>query len=298
MRDTLAELIERNEQVFLLSGDLGFGVFDKLRNKSPKRFINCGIAEQSMIGIAAGMALNGLKVVIYSIGNFPTLRCIEQIRNDLAYHNLSALIVCVGAGFSYGSLGPSHYATEDISCMRSIPGVKVFSPAVKDEIPIIFDYFLSTNDTVYLRLDKSSINIENNISTFEINEPRIMYKGENKIAIFATSASVQESINAAQKSKILPTVYSIVNISDTNPSSIDLIDKKFENIVCVEEHSTRGGLLSFLLEQKLKVNSKIHSNWHHMGVVNVFEYGVGSADYLRGKAGVSSKDILNKLKEF
>ena len=110
----------------LLTGDLGFGVLQKFAKRFPNQFINCGVTEQNMTTVACGLALEGFRVYTYSIANFNTLRCVEQIRNDICYHNANVTIVSVGSGFSYGQLGMSHFATEDISIMRSLPNLKVF----------------------------------------------------------------------------------------------------------------------------------------------------------------------------
>jgi len=112
--------------IVLVTADLGFGVFDEFRERFPKQFLNVGVAEQNMSGLAAGLALEGHTVFTYSIGNFPTLRCLEQIRNDICYHSANVKIVCVGGGMSYGAVGMSHHATEDLAILRSLPGMLVF----------------------------------------------------------------------------------------------------------------------------------------------------------------------------
>ena len=117
--DTLCELAQEDENIYLITGDLGYNVLDKFWNQYPERFLNAGICEQNMASIAAGLAVEGDKsVFIYSIGNFPTLRCLEQIRNDIAYHHANVKIVSVGAGFAYGPMGMSHHATEDVAVLR------------------------------------------------------------------------------------------------------------------------------------------------------------------------------------
>ncbi len=127
MRDifinTLISLVEKNPEIVLITGDLGFGVLNDFIDKYPENFINAGVAEQNMTGLAAGMALEERVVFTYSIGNFPTLRCLEQIRNDICYHNLNVNIISIGGGFSYGSLGVSHHATEDLAILRSLPNL-------------------------------------------------------------------------------------------------------------------------------------------------------------------------------
>lgn len=131
---------------------MGFGVLKPFWETYPEQFVNAGIAEQSMTGLAAGLAKTGRTVLTYSIGNFPTLRCLEQIRNDCAYHNLNVKVVCVGGGFVYGSLGMSHHATEDMAIMRALPGVTVFTPGDPAEVEAIVPVMLKTPGTCYLRL--------------------------------------------------------------------------------------------------------------------------------------------------
>ena len=124
----LQEEARKNDKIFLLVGDLGYHVVEPFAEEFPDRFLNVGIAEQNMAGVAAGLAMTGYNVYIYSIGNFPTLRCLEQIRNDIAYHEANVKIVSVGAGYAYGSLGATHQATEDIGVIRTIPNIVVATP--------------------------------------------------------------------------------------------------------------------------------------------------------------------------
>ena len=126
--DAITEMAENNKNLMLVNADLGFGVVDEFHKRFPDRYVNVGIAEQNMTSIAAGLALEGNMVFTYSIGNFPTLRCIEQIRNDVCYHNANVKILSVGGGFAYGDLGMTHHATEDIACLRALPDVTVICP--------------------------------------------------------------------------------------------------------------------------------------------------------------------------
>ncbi|HKC65029.1 MAG TPA: hypothetical protein VKB86_15410, partial [Pyrinomonadaceae bacterium] len=119
--ESLCEMAERNERVWLLSGDLGYSVLERFAEKFPQRFVNVGVAEQNMIGIAAGLAMSGQVVFTYSIANFPVMRCLEQIRNDVCSHNLNVKIVAVGGGLAYGPAGYTHHALEDLAVMRAMP---------------------------------------------------------------------------------------------------------------------------------------------------------------------------------
>ena len=164
MRDTfIEELTKRaliDPNVFLITGDLGFGVLEEFGESFPDQFLNAGVAEQNMTAIAAGMAMEGRKVFTYSIGNFPTLRCLEQIRNDICYHDLDVTIVSIGGGFSYGQLGMSHHATEDISIMRALPNIEVIIPSSLDEVSGSFNHIIQNQGPKYLRLDKSTADFE------------------------------------------------------------------------------------------------------------------------------------------
>ena len=194
-----------NEDLVFITGDLGFGVFEEFEKKFPKQYLNLGIAEQSMTGIAAGLGLDGRPVITYSIGNFPTLRCLEQIRNDAAYHDANLTIVCIGGGFSYGQLGMSHHATEDIAIMRALPNVQVFVPNTNEEAEIISRECFASPSTSYLRLDKSSAKDADSDSAFEFGKLRMFKKGE-EVAIICTGSILDEAILA---SNILYERYSI-----------------------------------------------------------------------------------------
>ncbi len=161
VRDTfvaaILEIARRDPQVVLLTGDLGFGVLTPFWSALPRQFINVGVAEQNLTGIATGLALSGHIVFTYSIANFPTLRCLEQIRNDACYHDANVKVVAVGGGFSYGALGISHHATEDLAVLRALPGMHVYCPADRAETAAVTHFAYETAGTCYIRLDKSSV---------------------------------------------------------------------------------------------------------------------------------------------
>ena len=186
MRDTfvktLIELAKKDKNIELVTGDLGFGVLKPYWEQLPEQFINAGIAEQNMTTMAAGMALEGKTVFTYSIGNFPTIRCLEQIRNDCAYHNANVKIVCVGGGFVYGSLGMSHHATEDLALLRALPGVVVMAPGDLVEAECATKAIAEYPGTCYLRLGRGGEKrIHDKIDNFQIGKAIKINDGENAI---------------------------------------------------------------------------------------------------------------------
>jgi len=194
MRDAfikaLEEEAEKNENIVLLTGDLGFSVFESFEKKFPNQFFNCGIAEQNMMGVAAGLSLSGKTVFVYSIIPFVTLRCIEQIRNDICYHDLKVIIVGVGSGLSYGSSGFSHHANEDIGCLKSISNLTILSPSDPNEVRGLIKESVSYNHPVYLRLGKNKEEIFNQSSDVKIGKMYYLQEG-NDVALI-THGSIME----------------------------------------------------------------------------------------------------------
>ncbi len=227
MRDTfvktLCSVCETNKDVELITADLGFGVLKPFFEQFPNQFTNAGIAEQNMTSVAAGMALEGKTVFTYSIGNFPTLRCLEQIRNDCAYHNANVKIVCVGGGFVYGSLGMSHHATEDISVMRSIPNVAVFCPGDALEAAAVTKAIAKYPGTCYLRLGRGGEKpIHKVLEDYEIGKA-IPVKDGRYVAILTTGAIYEEidkALDILAENGITPSVYSFPTVKPIDKETI------------------------------------------------------------------------------
>src|SRR5437879_2689318 len=152
--ETLIQLAARDPNVFLVVGDLGFGVTEEFSRRFPRQFLNAGVAEQNMTGIAAGLALSGKTVFTYSIANFPILRCLEQVRNDVCYHHANVKVVAVGGGFAYGSLGATHHATEDLAIMRALPAMTVVAPGDPEEAMAATEAVAAHDGPCYLRLGR------------------------------------------------------------------------------------------------------------------------------------------------
>ena len=204
MRDAFTRALMReaakDDRLMLVTGDLGFGVLKPFWETYPEQFVNAGIAEQSMTGLAAGLAKTGRTVLTYSIGNFPTLRCLEQIRNDCAYHNLNVKVVCVGGGFVYGSLGMSHHATEDMAIMRALPGVTVFTPGDPAEVEAIVPVMLKTPGTCYLRLGRGGEPTlhEQPVTDWQMPKALTLQTGTD-IAILSAGGILTQTVSAGKK---------------------------------------------------------------------------------------------------
>lgn len=302
MRDTfvrtLVELAKVDKSVELVTGDLGFGVLKPFWEQCPDQFTNAGIAEQNMTSMAAGMALEGKNVFTYSIGNFSTLRCLEQIRNDCAYHQANVKIVCIGGGFVYGSLGMSHQATEDLAILRALPDVVVMAPADLVEAEECTKALAEHRGTAYLRLGRGGEKrIHKKIENFEIGKAIQIHDGE-KIAIFSTGAIFEEVIAAYDellKLDYSPAVYTFPTVKPIDREIIEAISKKFELLVTVEEHNIFGGFGSAVAEIMAEMKEKT-ARLLRIGLNDEYSVRVGNQKYLRVQYGMDSNAITKKIK--
>ena len=302
MRDTfvktLIEVAKEDKNVELITGDLGFGVLKPFYEQVPDQFINAGIAEQNMTSVAAGMALTGKTVFTYSIGNFPTLRCLEQIRNDCAYHNADVKIVCVGGGFVYGSLGMSHQATEDLAIMRSLPNVVVLAPGDLVEAEEATKAIAKYKGTCYLRLGRGGEKrIHDKIENFRIGKA-IKIKDGEKAVIFSTGAifdEVSEACKMLQDSGFDPAVYTFPTVKPIDKDVIKECAEKFDYIFTVEEHNLSGGFGSAVAEVMTDIGGK--AKLTRIGINDEYCVKVGNQRYLREQYGLRDFQIADRIKE-
>ena len=302
MRDTfvrtLIEIAKKDKNIELVTGDLGFGVLKPYWEEVPNQFTNAGIAEQNMTTLAAGMALEGKTVFTYSIGNFPTLRCLEQIRNDCAYHKANVKIVCVGGGFVYGSLGMSHHATEDIAILRALPNVVVLAPGDLTEAEAATKAIAKYNGTCYLRLGRGGEKrIHEKLDNFEIGKA-IKVKDGTKVAIFSTGAifeEIQGATELLEKEGIDPAVFTFPTIKPLDKDVILSCAKDFELIVTVEEQNIVGGFGSAVAEVLAEQQTK--ARLLRVGLNDTYSTIVGSQNYLRSQFGIDSQGIAEKILE-
>lgn len=300
MRDTfvrtLVQLAKEDKNIELVTGDLGFGVLKPFWEQCPDQFTNAGIAEQNMTSVAAGMALTGKNVFTYSIGNFPTLRCIEQIRNDCAYHHANVKVVCIGGGFVYGSLGMSHQATEDIAILRALPDVVVLAPADLVEAEECTKALAKYDGTAYLRLGRGGEKrIHDHIDNFQIGKAIKVHDGE-KVAIFSTGAIFEEiSITEGilKEKGINPAVYTFPTVKPIDRETILECASKFDVIATCEEHNYIGGFGSAVAEVLAELPQ--HAKLLRVGLHDAYSVLVGNQHYLREQYGLDGKSIAKQI---
>lgn len=296
MKKIFVKLLEEyldKEDFVVLAGDLGFGIFDEFRKKNPNNFINIGISEQNIIGIAAGMAKIGKKVFVYSITPFITFRCLEQIRNDVCYHNLNVTIIGTGTGFNYGSAGFSHHATDDIGIMKSLPNLSIYSPLNESELGVAIKDSFELNSPFYIRLGRNCDIIE--IEKYSKNIYK--YFSGNNTAIITYGDIIYEIIDACkklEKQNINISVYSIFKIKQL-PKEIENILNKYKNIIIIEEHNKINSLGSSIFTKYL--NNKFN-NYLHIALNDEYISVAGDSKYLRIKCEINSESIVEKIIEF
>ena len=300
--NTICQLMQKYSNVYLFTGDLGFGVMNPIIENFKDRFINVGICEQLLASCSAGMALEGNLVFMYSLGNFPTLRCMEQIRNDIAYHNANVKIVAVGGGFAYGQLGMSHHATEDIAMMRAIPNMTVLAPA--DSVETIESVKLAAkiDGPVYIRLGRGGERSINHKS-IDISKPMELdiSRGERKgkkLMLIGSGIVMPDVQDAAKElgNNYNVSVYSIAQLKPFDSDSIIKIIKDYEYILSIEEHNIIGGLGSLLSEIIAENNLKV--KFKRIGLNDEFTQIVGSPSYLRKAYGLSKDGIIKTAENF
>jgi transketolase len=295
----LESLAQADKRIVLISGDLGFGVFDNYRKNLPDQFINAGVAEQNMTMLAAGMALEGHIAFTYSIGNFPTLRCLEMIRNDAAYHDANVKVVCIGGGFSYGALGISHHATEDLAIMRALPGVTVVSPGGLWEVMEATEAIANTSGTCYLRLDKDyGDDAPRSGETFQLGKARTLRDGGD-VAILVTGGilrEVQAAVSALEGKGISARVMSVHTIKPLDKAAILQAASETGAVVSVEEHTIHGGLGGAVAETLLDAGV-MPRRFLRIGLEAGFSSIVGSQSYLRMRYNMDAPSITARIEK-
>lgn len=248
----LIEEARYNDKIFLLVGDLGYHVIEPFAEEFPDRFLNVGIAEQNMAGIAAGLAMTGYNVYFYSIGNFPTIRCLEQIRNDIAYHQANVKVVSVGAGYAYGSLGATHQATEEIGALRVLPNMVVATPGDPLEARAITKISASYDGPMYIRLGKAgekTVHSEDSIDLKIGDICSIITREGNQTAVFACGNILDAALHQINEENLNYDLYSVPFVKPINKEQlINIVKTHPAGLITIEEHQSSCGMGSAIVE--------------------------------------------------
>ncbi|MEG1942047.1 MAG: transketolase C-terminal domain-containing protein [Cetobacterium sp.] len=297
--NSLIELAENDKNLILLTADMGFGVFERFKEKYPNQYYNVGIAEQNLIGVAAGLAMTGKKVYVYSIIPFLTMRAYEQIRIDICYHNLDIKLIGVGGGLAYGPAGATHHSIEDLGIMRVLPNMKVFAPGDPIEAKEIFLKTYSNSYPCYIRLSKNNEPIINEKKEIFLGKANPIVIGED-IALLTCGNMLELSkkivdITLKDHSKKI-SLYSFHTIKPIDEEKIKEIINKYTKVLILEEHNVYGGLYSAFMEvvgrniDGIKTKSILP-----FGIKDTFSHYVGSQDFIRECYGLTRKKIIKEI---
>jgi len=303
MRDAFAQEMTRlaaeRADIALLSGDIGNRMFDRFKQVAPQRFLNCGIAEANMMGLAAGMALSGLRPVIYTITPFTTTRCLEQIRVGVAYHQAPVVIVGTGSGLSYAELGPTHHSLEDMAILRTLPGLNVVAPADSAELVAQLREALDTQLPTYIRIGKKGEpQLHGKSAQLGIGKANLLREGSDLLVV-GVGPILGEAIQAAEMSVANGISVAVASLGGVKPLDnvfLEAMAKRFPRWVCLEEHSTTGGLGSALLEWMAEGESP-PIRLKRLGTPDAFLHELGNQSYTRRRLGLDAAGLAETLRQ-
>ncbi|MDD5593424.1 MAG: transketolase C-terminal domain-containing protein [Candidatus Margulisbacteria bacterium] len=295
----LLELVKQNDKIVVLSADIGNRMFDRHKEYAPDRFYNCGVAEANMISLAAGMALSGLVPVAYTIAPFITIRCLEQIKIDICYHNVPVVLIGTGSGLSYAELGPTHHSLDDIALLRCLPNMTVIAPGDPVEAALALRAAVALEKPVYIRIGKKGEPaVHQTAPDLVIGKGLVMNQGED-VCLLSTGNVLPESMGAAarlQRAKISAQVISCHTIKPLDDELLKKIFAKFKYIVTVEEHGLVGGLGSAVCEWAADNRFQNHTIIR-CGSPDRFLHKVGSQEHYRREFGLTAETIENKIRK-
>jgi transketolase len=296
--DELTKLGNEDSRVVMLSGDIGNRLFDKFKDKHPSRFFNCGVAEANMMGVAAGMAMNGLRPVAYTITPFVTTRCLEQIRTDVCYHEAPVTIVAVGAGLAYSGLGPTHHACEDISFLRSIPNMVVICPGDAFEVRAALRASMQQDRPVYIRMGKKGEPVVHSgpLADFKIGKAITIADGSD-VCLLSTGNMLPEAVEAAHKLKehgVSAKVVSFHTVKPLDEACLEDAFGRFKLVATIEEHSLIGGFGAAVSEWLADTRTPA-SKFLRFGTPDAFFKKSGEQEYAREMLGLTGHQIAEKI---
>ncbi len=294
----LVDIARDDERIFMILADIGYGEIEPFREAFPERWYNCGVAEQNMTGVACGVAMEGNIAITYSIANFPTLRCLEQIRNDVCYHNANVKIVIIGGGLAYGALGVSHQATEDIAIMRSLPNMVVVCPADFAEAEAATHAMIAHDGPVYYRCGyKQEPAIHAGPIDFQFGKALQVREGRDLTFIFTGTIGNQVVPAAAQLAAegLSCRVISMHTVKPIDEQAVLAAATETGGIVVVEEHQIHGGLGGAVAEVLCRACA-VPARFLSIALPDEYVSKVGSHEWLLEQYGLSAPAIVRRVK--
>lgn len=299
MRDAFSKAIvdaaKADPKVLLLTGDHGYALFDEFRKTLPDQFINAGIAEQNMVGVAAGLAKAGFKPIVYGLAAFVPVRVLEQIKIDICYEKLPVILMGDGAGLVYSHLGTSHQSTEDIACTRAIPSLTIMSPADRFEMEATMTLAFKLQSPTYIRMGKSD---RGDIHTAQISLARgqliQVAPASRKTAILATGSMVRTALELVEQG-VETEVWSVPCIKPLDREQLVQIAQRVDSIITIEEHSVIGGLGAAVAEEISSIRSIPICR---IGIEDRFSNYCGNWNYLLTEHGLDVQSVKNKIDLF
>jgi transketolase len=302
MRDQFLKELTRqaaeDPSVMLLTGDLGFGVLTDFARRFPDQFINAGVAEQNMTAMACGLAMEGYRVFTYSIANFTTLRCLEQIRNDICYHDVNVTVVSVGGGFSYGQLGVSHFATEDLAILRALPNMTVVAPSEPWEAEELTRQLSGLNGPKYLRIDKGAAGLPPDPGSVSLGRARRVREGADATVI-CIGAILAEALAAAELLSHDGVQLRLVSMHTLKPLDTEEIiaaARETGGVITLEEHSIVGGLGGAVAETLLDAGC-VPGFFRRVGLQDIYPSTVGDQNFLRREYFMDTAALIEVVRK-
>jgi transketolase len=291
----LIQAAQADERIILLTGDHGYSLFDRFRSACPKQFLNAGVAEQNMVGVAAGLAKSGLRPVVYGLSAFVPVRVLEQIKLDVCYERLPVLFIGDGAGVVYSALGPSHQSAEDVAGLRALPNMAILSPADAPEMTACMDLALRAGWPVYLRVGKADLDpVHEGLPSVRWGRLTRLRHGAGKLGWIATGSMVRTALNLASAWPGSP-VWSAPCIKPLLGKPVARICQRQTALVVLEEHSVLGGLGSAIAE----ISTSHCPTWIlRVGIRDRFSQKCGSYAYLRKEHEIDEASISARVCSF
>jgi len=301
MRNAFADEITRlggaDPRVVLLSGDIGNKLFDKFKEQAPGRFFNCGVAEANMMGVAAGMALSGLRPVVYTITPFTTTRCFEQIRVDVCYHKAPVIIVGTGSGLSYADLGPTHHSCEDLAILRTLPEMTVLAPGDSLELRAGLRAALKHDGPVYMRIGKKGEpQIHPREPDFQLGRALTIQQGTD-VCLLAAGVMLATAMQAAKllaEQRISARVESFPTVKPLDTARLVELFGRYGVVAVIEEHGRIGGLGGAIAEW-LATQEAPRARLLSFGTADEFMHEVGTTEYARKRFGLTAENIAREV---